>query len=259
MKREIATGINAVDSLLEISPERVTQLWLHGDSARLRSLEDRARYAGISVQRADNPALDRLSDGARHQGVVAEIIPAGVLDLNGVLALIKAAGDNALVLVLDGVQDPHNLGACLRSAAAANATAVIVPKARAAGLTPAVRRAAAGAADIVPLAMVSNLASALRALAEIGVWSVGLAGDGDSSLYESDLTGPLALVLGGEEKGLRRLTRERCDALARIPMPGRMESLNVSVAAGIALFEALRQRTQSPPSLAKGGAKFLLT
>lgn len=253
MKREFVTGINAVDSLLEKAPERVTQLWLRGDSARLGSLEDRARTAGIRVQHAEGPALDRLSDGARHQGVVAEIVAAATLDLKEMLARVEAAGNGALVLVLDGVQDPQNLGACLRSAAAAGATAVIVPKARATGLTPAARRAAAGAADLVPLATVPNLASALRALAEIGVWSVGLAGEGESSLYDADLKGPLALVLGGEEKGLRRLTRERCDLLARIPMPGGMESLNVSVAAGIALFEALRQRTHFPPSLAKGG------
>jgi 23S rRNA (guanosine2251-2'-O)-methyltransferase len=157
--------------------------------------------------------------------------------------LLEQAGGEALVLVLDGVTDPHNLGACLRSAAAAKVTAVIVPKDRAVGLTPVVRRASAGGADRVPLVAVTNLARTLRELKDAGVWITGLAGDTAQSLYELDLKGPVALVLGSEGEGMRRLTRETCDYVAKIPMPGAMESLNVSVAAGVVLFEALRQRS----------------
>jgi len=154
--------------------------------------------------------------------------------------------DNALFLVLDGVTDPHNLGACLRSAAAAGTTAVIVPKDRAVGITPVVRRASAGAVDRVPLIEVTNLARALRDMKDAGVWLTGLAGEAEASLYDVDLKGKTALVMGGEGEGMRRLTREACDHLARIPMPGSMESLNVSVATGVALFEAVRQRRGNP-------------
>ena len=157
--------------------------------------------------------------------------------------LLAQAGPDALVLVLDGVTDPHNLGACLRSAAAAKATAVVVPKDRAVGLTPVVRRASAGGADRVPLVAATNLARALRTLKDAGVWITGLAGDTDTSIYDIDLKGPVALVLGSEGEGMRRLTRETCDFVAKIPMPGPMESLNVSVATGVVLFEALRQRS----------------
>jgi 23S rRNA (guanosine2251-2'-O)-methyltransferase len=158
-------------------------------------------------------------------------------------ALLEQVGSSALVLVLDGVTDPHNLGACLRSAAAANVTAVIVPKDRAVGLTPVVRRASAGGADRVPLIAVTNLARTLRELKDAGVWITGLAGDTGTSIYAVDLTGPVAIVLGSEGDGMRRLTRELCDFVAKIPMPGVMESLNVSVATGIVVFEALRQRS----------------
>ncbi|MEM1081673.1 MAG: 23S rRNA (guanosine(2251)-2'-O)-methyltransferase RlmB, partial [Pseudomonadota bacterium] len=188
-------------------------------------------------------ALDRMVNGEHHQGVVVEFKPPPVQTDGDLDTLIEQAGQQLLVLVLDQVQDPHNLGACLRSAAAASAQAVIIPRDRAASLTPAARRAAAGAAESMPLIEVANLSRTLQSLTRQGVWCVGLAGEADASIHEVDLQGPLALVLGGEEHGLRRLTRERCDALARIPMPGSMESLNVSVAAGIALFECLRQRS----------------
>jgi 23S rRNA (guanosine2251-2'-O)-methyltransferase len=181
---------------------------------------------------------------------VAEFKPRAPIDEHGLEALVAERGSRLLLLVLDGVQDPHNLGACLRSAAAAGADAVVVPKDRAAGMTPVTRRAAAGGAELVPLAAVTNLARTLRMLAEQGVWCVGLAGEAEGSLFDACLDGPLALVLGSEEKGLRRLTREHCDELVRIPMPGRMESLNVSVSAGIALFAVVRSRMESclPPT-----------
>ncbi|MFU8877019.1 MAG: 23S rRNA (guanosine(2251)-2'-O)-methyltransferase RlmB [Wenzhouxiangellaceae bacterium] len=242
MKRERAFGINAVEALLQRHPERVIQLWLDPKRERAARLGTLARPHGIAVEQVRAENLDRLAGGGHHQGAVAEFRPVAPLAEGELLARIEQAGSRALLLVLDQVQDPHNLGACLRSAAAAGCTAVVIPRDRAAGLTPAVRSAAAGAAEIVPLCEVANLARAMDQWQKAGLWCTGLAGEAESDLYDLDLTGPLALVLGGEEKGLRRLTRERCDNLARIPMPGPTESLNVSVAAGIALFEALRQR-----------------
>jgi 23S rRNA (guanosine2251-2'-O)-methyltransferase len=174
--------------------------------------------------------------------VVARYNAPAALPDSALAGLVEAAGRNALVLVLDGVTDPHNFGACLRSAEAAGVTAVVVPKDRAVGVTPTVRRASAGAADRVPIVAATNLARALKALKEAGVWLVGLAGDTDQSVYSVDLDGPIAVVLGGEGEGMRRLTRENCDFVAKIPMQGDIESLNVSVATGIVLFEALRQR-----------------
>jgi 23S rRNA (guanosine2251-2'-O)-methyltransferase len=187
-------------------------------------------------------ALDRETGGAVHQGVVAEVRPSAPLDENSLLDLITGLDSPALVLVLDGVSDPHNLGACLRTADAAGATAVVAPRDRAAGLTPAVRKVAAGAAETVPFAQVTNLARALRDLQSAGLWIAGTAEDGDRELFAADLTGPLALVMGSEGRGLRRLTRECCDFTLRLPMQGTVGSLNVSVAAGIVLYESLRQR-----------------
>jgi 23S rRNA (guanosine2251-2'-O)-methyltransferase len=186
--------------------------------------------------------LDKLTGGARHQGMVASYARPIAHEERDLPGLVEAAGQSALFLVLDGVQDPHNLGACLRSAEAAGVTAVLVPKDRAVGVTAIVRKASAGAADRVPLVKVTNLARSLAALRDAGVWITGLAGDGEKSLYEIDFKGPVALVLGGESDGMRRLTRERCDFVARIPLRGSVESLNVSVATGVVLFEALRQR-----------------
>ncbi|MEE7567767.1 23S rRNA (guanosine(2251)-2'-O)-methyltransferase RlmB, partial [Xanthomonas sp. Kuri4-3] len=161
---------------------------------------------------------------------------------NELEALVTAAEGKALLLVLDGVQDPHNLGACLRSAAAAGATAVVIPKDKSATVNATVRKTSAGAADRIPVVAVTNLARCLRDLQKQGVWIYGLAGEAEASLYSVDLRGNVALVLGGEADGLRRLTREHCDGLVKIPMPGEIESLNVSVAAGVTVFEAVRQR-----------------
>ena len=155
---------------------------------------------------------------------------------------MEAAEGKALLLVLDGVQDPHNLGACLRSAAGAGVTAVVIPKDKSVGVNATVRKTSAGAADRIPVVQVTNLSRCLRDLQQLGVWIYGLAGEAEASLYSLDLRGNVALVLGGEADGLRRLTREHCDGLVKIPMPGEIESLNVSVAAGVTLFEAVRQR-----------------
>jgi 23S rRNA (guanosine2251-2'-O)-methyltransferase len=244
MKRELAMGINAVEGLVDHAPERIVRVWIRRGNRRLQELEQRLSSSGMTIEHADDQALDRMAGKVRHQGVIAEFRPREPIDDQGLESLVEARGDQLLVLVLDGVQDPHNLGACMRSAAAANADAVVVPKDRAASLTPVVRRAAAGGAELVPLATVTNLARTLRMLAAHQVWRVGLAGEAQSSLFDARLDGPVALIMGSEEKGLRRLTREHCDELVRIPMPGQMESLNVSVSAGIALFSVIRSRMQ---------------
>lgn len=243
MKRERACGINAVEALLARHAERIIQIWAAGGGPRIQALLERAAAHRIPVQQAQSAALDKLAEGETHQGIVAEFRAAEPLQEADLVDIVGKAGAETMLLLLDQVQDPHNLGACLRSAAAAGADAVVIPRDRAAGITPAVRRAAAGAADIVPLVEVPNIARAIERLRKLGVWCVGLAGEADRSLYEIDLQGPLALVMGGEDQGLRQLTRKRCDSLACIPMRGGTESLNVSVAAGIALFEAIRQRS----------------
>lgn len=241
MKRERACGVNAVESLVRHAADRVVRVWA-ADGDRAQRVAEAARGHGIAVEPARPETLQRLAGGVPHQGIVAEFRPQPARREPELYERVATAGDDALVLVLDQVQDPHNLGACLRSAAAAAATAVVLPRDRAAGLTAAVRRAAAGAAEIVPVVEVANLARTLRALRDAGVWCTGLAGEAEETLYAIDFGAPAALVVGGEAEGLRRLTRERCDTLARIPISADVESLNVSVAAAIALFEVRRQR-----------------
>lgn len=241
----VVGGLHAVEALLAQAPERIKRLQVAADSgdARLASLVAHAQALGISIERVRRDRLDRVQQGLRHQGAIAWTLPrprSGETEL-----MDLAAGGADLLLALDGVTDPHNLGACLRSADAAGARAVIVPRDRSAPLTPAAAKAASGAAETVPLVAVVNLARSLRQLREAGMWVVGLAGDTDRTLYEIDLRPPTVLVLGAEGEGLRRLTRETCDQLAAIPMAGTVASLNVSVAAGIALFETLRQRRQT--------------
>ncbi|KJV37187.1 23S rRNA (guanosine(2251)-2'-O)-methyltransferase RlmB [Luteibacter yeojuensis] len=237
-------GINPVEGALANDPGRVRELLVEQNSknARINEILAAARKHGIQVRTMGKDQLEKMSGEARHQGVVARYETPPMLGENELESLVEKAGPDCLVLVLDGVTDPHNLGACLRSAAAAKVTAVVVPKDRAVGLTPTVRRASAGGADLVPLVAVTNLARALRSMKDAGVWITGLAGETEQSIYEVDFKGPAALVLGSEGDGMRHLTRETCDFIAKIPMPGGMESLNVSVATGIVLFEALRQR-----------------
>jgi 23S rRNA (guanosine2251-2'-O)-methyltransferase len=245
MAAAVAYGIHAVRVLLTRQPQRVRRVLLTGarDAGRLAEIRALAQSAGVQVGAADDALLDKLAEGGRHQGVVAEVLPrAGDPETQLEEALESAAGA-PLLLVLDGVQDPHNLGACLRSADAAGVAAVIVPRDRAAGMTPVVRKVAAGAAETVPLVAVVNLARTLRQLKERGIWLVGTDDTADKTLYEADLKGPLALVMGSEGEGLRRLTRECCDLHVSIPMAGAVESLNVSVATGVVLFEAVRQRS----------------
>lgn len=239
-------GIHSVAAALERHPGAVEAIWLdrRRHDRALERLRAAAGARGVTVHEVERRALDEMQPAGRHQGVIARLTDVGAAPVQDLPSLLARCTAPAFLLVLDGVQDPHNLGACLRSADAAGAHGVIVPKDRAVGLTPAVRKVASGAAESVPLVTVTNLARALDELKEAGVWLVGLAGEAEQALYDLDLTGPLALVLGAEGAGLRRLTRERCDFLARLPMAGTVGSLNVSVAAGVALFEAVRQRTK---------------
>jgi len=242
-------GINAVAAALEHDADNVREVLLEAGAKnpRILAIEGEARRKGIDVRRVAQQALDGVAGGLRHQGAVARYAAAKTWDEHELPGLVEAAEGRALVLVLDGVQDPHNLGACLRSAAAAGATAVVIPKDKAVQVNATVRKTSAGAADSVPVVRVTNLSRTLAELQKQGVWIYGLVGEADASLYALDLRGSVALVLGGEADGLRRLTREHCDQLVSIPMPGietspGVESLNVSVAAGVTLFEAVRQR-----------------
>jgi len=244
MSGELLYGIHSVEAALNHDPQNVIELYFESDShnARIKELSDKARELGLKPHARDKAALDKMTGGARHQGAVARYRAPPPRAEGELSALIDQAGRETLLLVLDGVTDPHNLGACLRSAEAAGVTAVIVPKDKAAGITPTVRRASSGAADRVAFFAVTNLARTLKAIKQQGVWLVGLAGESGQNLYAVDLKGPIAIVMGSEGEGMRRLTAESCDFLAKIPMRGDMESLNVSVATGVALFETLRQR-----------------
>ncbi len=242
-------GINAVASAVEHDAEHVREVLVEAGAKnpRLAEIESAARRRDIDVRRVAQQALDGVAGGVRHQGVAARYAAAKTWDEHDLSELVEQAGGRALLLVLDGVQDPHNLGACLRSAAAAGVTAVVIPKDKAVQVNATVRKTSAGAADSIPVVRVTNLSRTLAELQKLGVWIYGLVGDAQASLYALDLTGNVALVLGGEADGLRRLTREHCDQLVSIPMPGLetspgVESLNVSVAAGVTLFEAVRQR-----------------
>ena len=241
-------GVNAVATAVENDAENVREVLVESGARnpRLVEIEEQARRRGIDVRKVATQALDGIGGNVRHQGVAARYAAAKTWDEHELAGLVEAAEGRALLLVLDGVQDPHNLGACLRSAAAAGATAVVIPKDKSAPVNATVRKTSAGAADRIAVVRVTNLARALDTLKQAGVWLVGLAGEADQSLYATDLRGAIGIVMGGEGDGMRRLTRERCDFLAKIPMPGDIESLNVSVATGVALFEAVRQR------LAKG-------
>jgi 23S rRNA (guanosine2251-2'-O)-methyltransferase len=243
-KRNFVYGLHAINAVLERAPERLLELWVAQprDDARTRDLRERAQTVGVRVQTVGAEALAKLVGDVSHQGAVAAVRPLKTWDEHDLIeALSQAAGD-PLLLVLDGVTDPHNLGACLRTAEAAGAHAVLIPRDRAAAVDGVVRKVAAGAAEFVPVASVTNLARALDMLKERGIWVVGTDAEAQQTLYSVDLKRPLALVLGAEGSGMRRLTRERCDFLVRIPMAGHLQSLNVSVAAGVALFEVCRQR-----------------
>jgi 23S rRNA (guanosine2251-2'-O)-methyltransferase len=242
-QEKLLIGIHSVASALEAAPGRLTALIVAEEcrNPRVKILQERALELGVPVVRESRALLDRQTEGQRHQDVMAEFAGGNShteKDLDRLLAAIEGP---PLILVLDGVQDPHNLGACLRTADAAGVDFVILTKDRSAGLTPVARRAASGAAEVLPLLFATNLARVLRKLKDHGVWLAGTADQAGQSLYDAELSGPLALVLGGEAKGMRRLTSELCDFHLRIPMRGSVGSLNVSVATAVCLFEIVRQ------------------
>ncbi|MDJ0832885.1 MAG: 23S rRNA (guanosine(2251)-2'-O)-methyltransferase RlmB [Gammaproteobacteria bacterium] len=237
-------GLHAVKKMLQSAAEDALELHcLQNRNQRLQQLISLARQKNLEIVYATRQQLDALAGTDKHQGCVLKV-RAGHSKVTSLQESIQNLDHNDLFLVLDGVQDPHNLGACLRTADAAGVKAVIVPKDRAVGMTPVVRKVAAGAAESVPLITVTNLVRSLKDLQAAGVWLLGTTGEATTSLYEQDLTGPLALVMGAEGEGIRRLTAETCDYLVRLPMRGQVESLNVSVATGICLYEINRQRSR---------------
>ena len=242
MSTKVLFGFHAVTVRLKTAPTSIVEIHVDASrrDARMRQFVERAKEAGAKLVDSDDNHLIRLAGSARHQGVVARVTAlAQVHSLDDVLDAVTGP---ALVLVLDGVTDPHNLGACLRVADGAGAHAVVAPKDHAVGLNATVAKVASGAAETVPYLMVTNLARTLNELKERDITVVGTAEDAEQTIYDIDLRGPVALVLGAEGPGLRALTRKTCDLLVRIPMAGAVESLNVSVASGICLFEAVRQR-----------------
>ncbi|MER3385920.1 23S rRNA (guanosine(2251)-2'-O)-methyltransferase RlmB [Pectobacterium aroidearum] len=240
---EIIYGIHAVKALLERDPQRFLEVFvLKGrDDRRLQPVIAELEAQGIIIQVANRQWLDKQADDAVHQGIVAKVKEGRKYQENDLPALLDNL-ETPFLLILDGVTDPHNLGACLRNADGAGVHAVIVPRDRSAQLNATVKKVACGAAETVPVISVTNLARTMRLLQERNIWIVGTAGEADHTLYQSKLTGPLALVMGAEGEGMRRLTREHCDELISIPMAGSVSSLNVSVATGVCLFEAVRQR-----------------
>jgi len=248
-KTDILFGLHVVQNFLEHNPNQIIEIVVQigRDDKRFKELLSLADTHGVAVTEAKRKYLDEISDQGNHQGVIAKCKlpkPKGDHELLNWLDLQVEKNDQPpFLLILDTVTDPHNLGACLRSAAAAGVHGVIAPKDKSVGITPTVRKVASGAAETMPFYQVTNLARTIRALKDKGIFIVGtLLNDQASSLYDLDLKGPLAIIMGAEGKGLRRLTSEHCDELAYIPIDGSIESLNVSVATGVCLFEALRQR-----------------
>lgn len=243
MSNELIFGFHSVEAILNKEPERFIEIYaLKGrEDKRLNPIINLARQFGVSIQFMQRKALDDKAKGEQHQGIIARVKEGKKYNEKD-LDQIIANSDTPFLLVLDGVTDPHNLGACLRNADAAGVDAIIVPKDKSAKLNGTARKVACGAAETVPLVQVTNLARTLRDIKEMGVWVVGTAGETDIEVFDAKLTGPMAIVMGAEGSGMRRLTREHCDELVKIPMVGTVSSLNVSVATGICLFEVLRQR-----------------
>lgn len=242
-KLEQIFGIHSVQSLLKTAPSRLVELYvLRGrQDQRMQKLVKSAEEMGIKPIVVDKGTLDSKCSGS-HQGVFAYVMPGKKLEEKDLYDLVSQSDIDPLVLVLDGVTDPHNLGACLRSADAAGVSAVVVPKDNSASLNDVARKVACGAAEHIPLIPVTNLARCLKKLQELGLWVSGAAGEADQSIYEANLSGPRVIVMGAEGDGMRRLTKETCDELIKIPMAGSVSSLNVSVATGVVLFETVRQR-----------------
>lgn len=244
---KVLFGFHAVGVRLKTAPKSIIEIYYEATrrDARMRQFLDRAREAGARLIEADSVRIAKLAGSHGHQGVAARVEHVKVAtSLDELLEDLEAAGiEQPLLLVLDGVTDPHNLGACLRVADGAGAHAVIAPKDHAAGINATVAKVASGAAETVPYFMVTNLARTLNELKERNIWCVGTSDDAPGTIYQSDFKRPLALVLGAEGEGMRQLTRKTCDELVSIPMAGAVESLNVSVASGVCLYEAMRQRS----------------
>lgn len=241
--KQIIFGLHAVEALLQNQPERIMRLCVapERNDRKIESLLQLAKELRVHIDYASKRELDRMTEEANHQGVVAFCEKARTYtehDLQSLLADVEMP----FVLILDGVQDPHNLGACFRSADAAGVHAIITTKDKAVGITSVVSKVACGAAETVPFVQVTNLVRAIEILKEMGIWIYGAAGEAEQSVFQTKLTGPIAIVMGAEGSGLRRLTRENCDVLVKIPMHGSVSSLNVSVATGVCLFEVVRQR-----------------
>jgi 23S rRNA (guanosine2251-2'-O)-methyltransferase len=244
-KASVSFGIHAVLALLEHQPENIKEIYcIQGTlNSRLKSLVQLAQQQGISVQFFQSKKLTDLAEGGRHQGVAAVTLQ-GVTAVKqyDLFTILDGLEKPALLLILDSIQDPHNLGACMRTANAAGVDAVIVPKDKAVGITPVVSKVASGALETTPFVQVTNLARTMDQLKERGIWLIGTSDAATQSLYQTDLKDSIAIVMGNEGKGMRRLTQEKCDILANLPMQGSVESLNVSVATGVCLYEVLRQR-----------------
>ncbi len=243
---KVLFGFHALGVRIKTAPQSVIEVFydVSRRDARMRQFTDRAREAGIRLIESDGVRLAKMAGSHGHQGVVARVNAVAVItSLDELLEQLEASGvASPLILVLDGVTDPHNLGACLRVADGAGAHAVIAPKDHAAGINATVSKVASGAAETMPYFMVTNLARTLGELKERNIWCIGTSDDAPKTIYDVDLKGPVALVLGAEGEGMRQLTRKTCDELVSIPMHGAVESLNVSVASGVCLYEALRQR-----------------
>ena len=247
MKREHIYGLHSVQALLKSAPQRVIEIYMvqGRNDLRLQKIVSAAQSNGIHCQVVNRNKLDELVGDENHQGVVAVCTPGEMYDETFLNNLLDNLTEPAFLLILDGVTDPHNLGACMRTAEAAGVHAVIAPKDKSAGLTPVARKVACGAAEVLPYIPVTNLARTLKNLQEKGIWLFGAAGEAEQSVYEAKLTGAIGILMGAEGDGLRRLTQETCDHLINIPMAGTVSSLNVSVATGVCLFEAVRQRRSS--------------
>lgn len=236
--------MHSVQSALDYSPKNIHKAWVDGlrQDKRLTQLVDDLLDLGLEPEKVDRKKLDKLADSHNHQGIVIEVeMPAELSETDLKNAVLTLSG-TPLFLVLDNVQDPHNFGACLRTADATGVHGVIITKDNATGITPTVCKVASGAAETVPVYQVTNLARTLRWLKDQGIWVMGAAGEATQTAYQTDFTVPLAVVVGAEGKGLRRLTKEQCDVLVKLPMQGQVESLNLSVASGVLLYEAVRQR-----------------
>lgn len=237
-------GLHAVQAALDYSPEKITQVWLDNQrqDARLKELQNQLLALNIKTETADKKKLDKFSDGKNHQGIVAEVELPSVHSEEELKHKIKNLTEMPFFLVLDHVQDPHNLGACLRTADAAGVHGIIITKDNATGITPTVCKIASGAAETVPVYQVTNLARTLRWMKEQNIWIIGSTGEAQQTIFATDLKMPLALVMGAEGTGMRHLTQQHCDILVKIPMLGQVESLNVSVAAAVMIYEVLRQK-----------------